>query len=296
MGNELQNKVVMVTGATNGIGLETAKVLAAQGATIVGVGRNPQKCADAAQQIKSATGNSAVEFLVADLSLQADVRRVAADFKRQYNRLDVLLNNAGAYFARRETTKDGQEMTWALNHLNYFLLTDQLLDVLTASAPARIVSVSSDVHRMAKGIRFDDVEFSNGYHGWGVYCHSKLANVMFTYELARRLAGTKVAANALHPGFVATGFSHNNTGGLMSRGLKLLQKVGAKKPEQGAKTSVYLASSPDVEGVSGQYFADSKAVRSSKASYDTAAQQRLWELSSRIVERSISNWSTGLTD
>lgn len=286
MGNEMQNKVVMVTGATNGIGYEAAKVLAAKGATIVGVGRNAQKCADAAQQIKSATGNNKVEFLVADLSLQAAVRQVAADFKRKYDRLDVLLNNAGAYFANCETNEAGQEMTWALNHLNYFLLTDQLLEVLTRtarSAPARIVSVSSDAHRMAKGIRFDDVEFSNGYSGWGAYGHSKLANVMFTYELARRLEGTKVTANVLHPGFVATGFGRNNTGGLLSLGLKLVQKVGAKKPEQGAQTSVYLASSPEVEGVSGQYFSDSKAVRSNEASYDTTAQARLWAISEQMV-------------
>jgi NAD(P)-dependent dehydrogenase (short-subunit alcohol dehydrogenase family) len=288
MSNEMQGKVVMVTGATNGIGLEAARGLAAKGATIIGVGRNPQKCTDAANQIKAATGNTMVEFLIADLSRQGDVRRVAAEFKRQYDRLDVLLNNAGAYFANRETNADGQEMTWALNHLNYFVLTNQLLDVLRASGSARIVNVSSDAHRMTRGINFDDPEFKAGYSGWGAYGQSKLANVMFTYELARRLAGTKVTANVLHPGFVATGFGHNNAGGVMNFSLKLLQKVGAKRPEQGAATSVYLASSPAVEGVSGQYFADSTTTRSNQASHDVPAQKRLWELSEQYVTTKVA--------
>jgi len=283
MNTDRQAKIVLVTGATNGIGYEAAKALAAQGATIIGVGRNPQKCVDAAQQITALTGNARVEFLVADLSRQAEVRRVAAEFKRKYDRLDVLLNNAGAYFATRQTNADGQEMTWALNHLNYFVLTGELLDVLKASAPARIVNVSSDAHRMARGINFADPEFQHGYSGWTAYGHSKLANVMFTYELARRLDGTGVTANVLHPGFVATGFGHNN-GGLMNFGIGLVQKLVARRPERGAATSVYLASSPDVEGVSGRYFADSKAVRSSSVSYDAAAQRRLWELSEQSVQ------------
>jgi NAD(P)-dependent dehydrogenase (short-subunit alcohol dehydrogenase family) len=283
MGNNMQNKVVIVTGATNGIGFESAKVLAGMDATIIGVGRNPQKCADAASQIKTATGNAKVEFLVADLAVQAQVRQLAATFKQKYNRLDVLLNNAGGYFAKRETNADGQEMTWALNHLNYFVLTNELLDVLKASAPARIVNVSSGAHSGAKGINFEDVEFKTGYSGWSAYSHSKLANVMFTYELARRLDGTKVTATVLHPGFVATGFGHNN-GGLMRTGMNVVQKLVAKKPEQGAETSVYLASSPEVEGVTGKYFSDSTETRSSAVSYDVAAQQRLWELSEQMIQ------------
>ena len=282
MSDELHNKVVLVTGATNGIGFESAKALAAMGATVIGVGRNPQKCADSAAQITRLTGNAAVEFLVADLSMQAQVRQVADEFKRKYDRLDVLLNNAGGYFARREVSSDGIEMTWALNHLNYFLLTDLLLDVIKASAPARIVNVSSGAHTGAKRINFEDVEFKTGYSGWSAYSHSKLANVMFTYELARRLEGTKVTANALHPGFVATGFGHNN-GGVMRTGMSLIQKLVAKQPEQGAATSVYLASSSEVEGVTGRYFDDSKEKRSSGASYDVSAQQRLWELSEQMV-------------
>jgi NAD(P)-dependent dehydrogenase (short-subunit alcohol dehydrogenase family) len=188
MANEMQNKVVMVTGATNGIGFEAAKALAAMGATVVGVGRNPQKCADRAAAITRATGSAKVEFLVADLSIQAQVRQLADEFKRKYDRLDVLLNNAGGYFAKREVSIDGIELTWALNHLNYFLLTDQLLDVLKASAPARIVNTSSGAHAMTRGINFEDVEYKAGYSGWTAYGQSKLANIMFTYELARRLS------------------------------------------------------------------------------------------------------------
>ncbi len=286
MNSEMQNKVVMVTGATNGIGFEAAKALAAQGATVVGVGRNPQKSRDAAAQITRTTGNSKVEFLVGDLSVQAQVRQLAATFKQKYSRLDVLLNNAGGFFARREVSADGIEMTWALNHLNYFLLTDQLLEVLKASAPARIVNVSSGAHTGANGINFADVEFKSGYSGWTAYGHSKLANVMFTYELARRLEGTQVTANALHPGFVATGFGHNN-GGLMRTGMNVVQKIAAKKPEQGAATSIYLASSPEVEGVTGKYFSDSKETKSSAAAYDVDAQKRLWELSERMVPAAV---------
>jgi NAD(P)-dependent dehydrogenase (short-subunit alcohol dehydrogenase family) len=286
MSSKMQGKVVMVTGATNGIGLETAKALAAMGATIVGVGRSPQKCADTAAAITNATGNSKVEFLVADLSVQSQVRQLAQTFKQEYSRLDVLLNNAGAFFARREESKDGIEMTWALNHLSYFLLTDLLLDMLKAGASTRIVNVSSEAHGRAKAIHFDDVEFKHGYSGWAAYGHSKLANVMFTYELARRLEGTTVTTNVLHPGFVATGFGHNN-GGLMRTGMNVVQKIAAKRPEQGAQTSIYLASSPAVEGVSGQYFVDSKAARSNEASYDVAAQQRLWKLSEQMVREKV---------
>ncbi len=286
MANEMQNKVVMVTGATNGIGLESAKALATLGATIVGVGRNPQKCADAAAQITRTTGNAKVEFLVADLAVQAQVKQLAQVFKQKYSRLDVLLNNAGAFFARREESADGIELTWALNHLNYFLLTELLLDVIRASAPARIVNVSSEAHGRARAIQFDDVEFKQGYKGWTVYGHSKLANVMFTYELARRLEGTKVTANVLHPGFVATGFGHNN-GGLMRTGMNVVQKIAAKRPEQGAGTSVYLASAPEVEGVTGKYFSDAKETKSSAASYDVEAQQRLWALSEQMVRTTV---------
>jgi retinol dehydrogenase-12 len=287
MGGAMQNKVVMVTGATNGIGLETARGLASMGATVIGVGRNPQKCADVTKSIAGTTSNPNVEFLVADLSAQSQVRKLAETFKRKYDRLDVLVNNAGGYFARREESTDGIEMTWALNHLNYFLLTDLLLDVLKHSAPARIINVSSGAHTRVKQINFDDIEFKTGFSGWTVYGHSKLANVMFTYELARRLEGTQVTANALHPGFVATGFGHNN-GGLVRTGINLVQKIVAKRPEQGAETSIYLASSLEVEGVTGKYFSDKREIKSSAASYDVNAARRLWELSEQMVREQVA--------
>lgn len=283
----MQDKTVLITGATNGIGLETARTLAGMGARLIGVGRNAEKCAAVADQLRRETGNQQIEFLVADLSLPAQVRRVADNVRQQTDHLDVLINNAGMYFAKREESADGIEMTWALNHLNYFLLTDLLLDRLQAAPAARIVNVSSMAHAMTKGINFADVEYKTGYSGWTVYCQSKLANVMFTYELARRLAGTKVTANALHPGFVDSGFGHNNSG-LIGTGLALVQKIVAKNPEQGAATSIYLATSPEVAGVSGKYFDNKKAKKSSSASYDVAAQQRLWELSEQMVAAQVA--------
>ena len=273
----MAGKTCIVTGATNGIGEVTAQTLAQMGATVIGVGRNPVKCVETADRIKAATGNNNVDFLVADLASQAQVRQLADVIKRKVARIDVLVNNAGMYFAARQENADGIEMTWALNHLNYFLLTNQLLDVLKASTPARIVSVSSAAHIGAK-IRFDDVQFNNGYSGWAAYGQSKLANVLFTYELARRLEGTRVTANVLHPGFVATGFGHNN-GGLMGAGMKLFQRLAARSPEKGAETSIHLATSPEVEGVSGKYFADKIAVKSSPESYDRDTATRLWLLS-----------------
>jgi len=278
MNIQMAGKTCIVTGATNGIGEVTAQALANMGAKVVGVGRNPAKCAATADRIKSATGNQAVEFLVADLSMQAHVRNLAEVIKRKYARIDVLVNNAGSFFATRQVTGEGFEMTWALNHLNYFLLTNLLLDVIKVSAPARIVNVSSGAHTGAREINFADTGFASGYSGWSAYGHSKLANVLFTFELARRLEGTGVTANVLHPGFVATGFGANN-GGMMGVGLKLLQRIVARSPEKGAETSIYLASSPDVEGVTGKYFTDKHELKASPASYDLEAAKRLWALS-----------------
>ena len=274
MSDTMKGKVVLVTGATAGIGEVTARELARMGARVIGVGRDQHKCADVAARIRSTTSSEAVEFMVADLSSQAQVRRLADEFRRKYTRLDVLVNNAGGFFSTRQESADGIELTMALNHLNYFLLTHLLLDLLKSSEPSRIVNVSSDAHRNAQ-IDFEDIEAKRKYSGWRMYGQSKLANVIFTYDLARRLAGTSVTANALHPGFVATRFGHNN-GGMMSAGLKLFQKIAAKPPEQGAQTSLYLATSPEVEGVTGKYFSDQKQVPSSQASYDESAAKRLW--------------------
>jgi len=278
--NGMTGKLVLVTGGTAGIGEVAARELARQGAKVVIVGRNPQKTAAVADQIKSQSGNQAVEYLLGDLSLKSEVRRVATEFKQRYDRLDVLLNNAGGFFSQRQVTSEGLEYTFALNHLNYFLLTHSLLDVLQASDRARVVNVSSGAHVMAK-LNFDDLQNEQKYSGWGVYSQSKLMNIYFTYEMARRV-NHGLTVNALHPGFVATNFGLNNRG-LMGLGVKLSQKLFARTPEKGAETSIYLASSPEVEGVSGKYFADSRAIQSSPVSYQLEPARQLWETSEKLI-------------
>ena len=276
----MQGKICLVTGATSGIGLVAARALAQQEATVVLVGRNPERTAATVSRIQQETGNPHVECLLADLSAQAQVRQLAGEFQRRFARLDVLLNNAGAFVSKRHVSVDGIEMTLALNHLAYFLLTHLLLDTLKATPAARIVNVSSDAHRKAQ-FDFADPQGAHRYRGWRVYCQSKLANLLFTYELARRLAGTGITANAVHPGFVATGFGHNNRG-LVALGVWLAQFT-ALTPEQGAETLIYLATSPEVAGVTGTYFVKKRSAESSAASYDQAAAQRLWQLSAELT-------------
>lgn len=276
----MQGKVCLVTGATSGVGLVTARELARQGATVVVAGRHRERGETAVSRIRQETGNPNVDLLLADLSVQEQVRHLAEEFRRRFPQLDVLVNNAGALFMRRQVSADGIEMTLALNHLSYFLLTSLLLDTLKASAPARIVNVSSRAHRDTR-INFGDPQGERRYSGWRAYSQSKLANLLFTYELARRLEGTGVSANALHPGFVATGFGRNNRG-LFALLIRLGQVV-ALSPEQGAETIVYLAGSPDVEGITGAYFVKKRAVDSSRASYDRDAAQRLWQLSAELT-------------
>jgi NAD(P)-dependent dehydrogenase (short-subunit alcohol dehydrogenase family) len=279
---EMDGKTVLITGATNGIGKVAALELAKKGATVVIVGRNQTKTTETVTEIKAQSGNPNIEMIVADLSSIAEVRKVADAFKAKHSRLDVLINNAGAIFSSRQETVDGYEMTFAFNHLAYFLLTNLLLDTLKASAPARIINVSSDAHTGGK-INFDDLNAKNGYGmaGMSAYSNSKLENIMFTYELARRLEGTGVTANVLHPGLVNTGFNKNN-GGLMRFVMGILGAFSLS-PEQGADTIIYLASSPDVEGVTGKYWDKRKAVKSIDASYDVSAQQRLWTVSAQMT-------------
>jgi NAD(P)-dependent dehydrogenase (short-subunit alcohol dehydrogenase family) len=276
----MQGQVCMVTGATSGIGLVTAQALAHQGATVIVAARNPQRGTATVNRIKQETGNPAVECMIADLSAQAQVRQLARAFQERFARLDVLVNNAGALFARRSLSVDGIEMTFALNHLAYFLLTNLLLDTLKASAPARVVNVASRAHQGA-WINFADLQGQQGYKGWRAYAQSKLADILFTYELARRLEGTGVTANALHPGFVATNFGRNNAGiiGLIIR----VSQLAAISPEQGAQTVIYLATAPELEGISGKYFAKKQVVPSSEASYDRDAAQRLWQVSAEMT-------------
>ena len=277
---EMTGKLCMVTGATNGIGKVTALELAKMGASVIVVGRSAEKTETVVKAIQQVSGNPNVEALIADLSAQAQVRELAAAFKQKHGHLDVLVNNAGAIFLRREESADGIEMTWALNHLNYFLLTNLLLDALQRALSARIVNVSSDAHEGGK-MRFDDLEFKRGYSVMGAYSQSKLANVMFTYGLARRMNGTQVTANAMHPGLVGTGFAGNN-GTLFKLGMALARPF-ILSPEQGARTAIYLASSPEVEGVTGKYFVKCKPRQSAAASYNEAAQRRLWEISEQMT-------------
>ena len=276
----MHDKICLVTGATSGIGLVTAEALARQGATVIVVGRNPERGAATVARITQATGNAAVELLLADLSDQAQVRQLAEAFQRRFHRLHVLVNNAGAIFTQRHLSPDGIEMTLGLNHLGYFFLTHLLLDTLQATASARIINVASNAHLGAQ-IDFTDIQAERRYGGWRAYAQSKLANLLFTYELARRLQGTGVTANVMHPGFVATGFGRNNPGifGLFIR----MAQFAALSPERGAETLIYLATSPEVEDVSGKYFVKKRAVKSSRASYDQATARRLWQLSADLT-------------
>lgn len=276
----MKDKVVLITGGTAGIGEVTARSLAGMGATTVIVGRNPQKTAAVAQQIRSVTGNERVSYKIADLSSQEQIRKLAEDFQRDYNRLDVLVNNAGGIFMKRELSVDGLEMTFALNHLSYFLLTHLLLDLLLASKPARVINVSSEGHRGTR-LNFSDLQNTRGYTSWKVYGQSKLANLYFTYGLAATLDESGVTANALHPGFVATNFGKSNGG--IFRSLFGLLQIAAITPEEGAQTSIYLASSPQVEAVTGKYFIKNQIVPSSAHSYDMSAARKLWDYSLEMV-------------
>jgi NAD(P)-dependent dehydrogenase (short-subunit alcohol dehydrogenase family) len=277
----MSGKVCLITGATSGVGRVTAREFAKMGATVIGVGRDPTRCEKTCADIQGISGNSEVEFLLADLSNQAQVRRMARKFKEKYTRLEVLINNAGAFFLRRTLSQDGKEMTWALNHLSYFLLTNLLIEQIIASVPARIVNVASGAHYRGK-IHFDNLNLERGYNGWKAYCQSKLANVLFTYELARRLENTGVTVNSLTPGFVATGIGHN-TPRLARFVVKMVQNKKGKTPDEGAETILYLASSAGMEGISSKFYIDKKTVKSSPISYDRETAQRLWEISERMT-------------
>ena len=275
-----QKPICLITGATSGIGEVTARELARRGMHVVIVGRSAERVAATVARIKQATGVD-VETLIADLSSQAGVRSVAETFLQRYQRLDVLINNAGGFFASRQVSADGIELTWALNHMSYFLLTNLLIDTLRASAPARVVNVSSDAHRSGV-MRWDDLQFTRSYNGWAAYAQSKLANILFSNELARRLEGTGMTSNALHPGFVATRFAHNNGiiwGGLMA----LMQRLFGITPEEGAQTSIYLATASEVATISGRYFVKSRETSPAPQAQDMAAAARLWEITERMI-------------
>jgi NAD(P)-dependent dehydrogenase (short-subunit alcohol dehydrogenase family) len=281
----MDGKVCLITGATSGIGKATAMGLANMGASVVMVGRDQGRGEAALAEIKEKSANASVELMLADLSSQQEIHRLADEFKAAYPQLDVLMNNAGVIRSKRITTADGIEMTFAVNHLASFLLTNLLLDVLKASAPSRIVNVSSGEQRNGT-IDFDDLQGEKGYKGAKAYSQSKLATVLFTYELARRLEGTGITANCLHPGVVGTNLGSGVSGvfGVMVRALTPLMK----SPEKGAETSIYLASSPEVEGLSGRYFVKKAEARSSGVSYDEKIARRLWEVSAELTNLPIT--------
>jgi NAD(P)-dependent dehydrogenase (short-subunit alcohol dehydrogenase family) len=273
---------VLVTGANAGIGKWTAIGLAERGASVILHARSAEKGRAAQEEVKRRSGRGDVDLLLADFSSLDDVRRLAAEVLDRYDRLDVLVNNAGLISSRRAESADGFELTFAVNHLAPFLLTNLLLERLLASAPARIVSVASRAHLRAT-IDFDDLDSRRGYEGLDVYSRSKLANILFTRELARRLAESGVTANCLHPGVVRSDFgADGDLGGVMGLGWLVIRPF-LLSSKQGAETSIYLASSPEVEGISGEYFDRCRVARTSSRARDMDAAARLWRVSEERV-------------
>ncbi|HUN45892.1 MAG TPA: SDR family oxidoreductase [Stellaceae bacterium] len=277
----MQGKVCVITGATSGIGLAAATALAERGAELALVGRDPARGDAVLKQLRSQNPDLRAAIHYADLSRMDEVRRLGQELLAAYPRIDILINNAGALFPRREVTVDGLERTFALNHMAYFLLTNLLRERLIASSPARIVNVASRAHEDAV-LDFADLNIELDYTGWTAYRRSKLANILFTRELARRLRGTGVTANSLHPGFVASRFG-DNCEGVYRMGMGLAKRLFAIRPESAAETIVYLASAGELEGESGGYFARSAPAQLSSAAQDEAAARRLWELSAEIA-------------
>ncbi|MCG3218793.1 MAG: SDR family oxidoreductase [Candidatus Heimdallarchaeota archaeon] len=277
----MKNKVCMITGANSGIGKETALQLAKLGSKIIMVCRDKVRGEKALSDIISQSGNNSVELFISDLSSLHSVRKLAFDFLASYERLDVLINNAGVLMKKRTLTIDGLESTFVINHLSHFLLTQLLLDILKESAPARIINVSGDIHKFVSTIDFEDLNGDQGYGAWNRYNQSKLANILFTYEMARKLDPNEVTINALHPGVVRTNLVRSSI--IMKFFSNTLGLIFMKNPRKGAKTTVFLASSPEVEGISGKYFINKKEKKSSKASYNLELQKTLWDASEELI-------------
>jgi NAD(P)-dependent dehydrogenase (short-subunit alcohol dehydrogenase family) len=275
-----QQKTLLVTGATNGIGKVTALELARQNYRVLITSRDATKGQQMLQELQAQNSNTVPELFVGDLSSMADVRRIAAEVCSRHPKLDVLINNAGGLFDKRQLTVDDFEFTFAFNHLTYFLLTSLLLPSLKAVGNARVVNVSSSGHHLAQ-MRWEDLQYQTGYSGWRAYWQSKLMNVLFTLALARRLQDSGVTSNVLHPGIVNTGFGKTATG--LNSILAWAANLVAISPEQGAQTSIYLATSPAVGGVRGQYFVKQKVARANPVAYDRAVQERLWALSEELL-------------
>ena len=282
----MSGKTVVITGANSGIGFETAVALARAGSHTVITARSQAKGEKAAADVSARSGNPNVDLVVFDLASLASVRQGAAAILEKCPRIDVLVNNAGLILTDRQETVDGLEATFQINHLGPFLLTDLLLDRIKASAPARIVNVSSSAHNAARGgLDFDDLQSKNSYRGMQVYGETKLANIYFTTELAKRLAGSGVTVNCLHPGTVNTGYGKDgDAGGVIGFGVKLIAPI-ILSAEKGAATSIYLASSPDVADVTAQYFYKCRPRSPSKTAQDSEAARRLWEASEELIAK-----------
>jgi retinol dehydrogenase-14 len=280
-GRGMEGKTCLVTGASHGIGFYTARGLAEMGAHVIIVGHDEGRGHEAVQQIEQEVQGGTAEFILADLSTLDGMYHLSDVVQQQHEALDVLVNNVGGFFLTRQETAGGIEMTFALDHLSYFVVTNLLLDLLRRRVPARIVSVASEAHRGAR-IYFEDLQLERRYTGMRAYGQAKLANLLFTYELARRLDGSEITANALHPGFVNTDLGEQNP--IVRPVLDVVHTLFAKSPEEGAQTSIYLASSPEVKGVSGKYFADKQPIDSSSASYDEEAAERLWRVSEELTQ------------
>jgi NAD(P)-dependent dehydrogenase (short-subunit alcohol dehydrogenase family) len=277
----LAGKICLVTGASRGIGYETAAGLARMGAHVILVSHVDERLQEAKDRITAESGPDAVRAYVADLSIQAEIHQLADEIIKDYDQLDILINNVGGWFSKFEKSADGIEMTFSLNHLSYFLLTGRLLPLLQNSTHARIINVSSDAHRQPRGMQFDDLQFTRRYRTFAVYAQSKLANVLFTYELARRLEGENLTVSVLHPGLVKTELYRHF--GMMAPIVKLIANLFGKDEVEGAQTPIYLASSPEVADITGKYFIDCEQRESSPASYNQAQAQRLWEVSEEMT-------------
>jgi NAD(P)-dependent dehydrogenase (short-subunit alcohol dehydrogenase family) len=277
----LDGKIVIVTGATSGVGKETARALARLGATVGLIGRNPDKGRETLAELRrTARHPDRLTFLRCDLASLIEVRALAGQLHERFDKIDVLINNAGVINRRRRVTEDGFEETFAVNHLAHFLLTGLVLDLLQKAAPSRIINVSSDAHVVGR-VKLDDLQRTRGYTSFSTYAASKLANLYFTYELARRLEGSGITVNALHPGAVATNFSRNN--GALARFAMAALKPFFLTPEQGAEAPIYLATAPQLEAVTGRYFYKKGQIASSRRSRDAATAQALWAASERLV-------------
>jgi NAD(P)-dependent dehydrogenase (short-subunit alcohol dehydrogenase family) len=265
----MKNKIILITGSADGIGKQTALDLADLGATVIVHGRDPERTKYVAAEIKESTGNPSIDFLVADLYSLQDVKMLSGQLHEKYDRIDVLINNAGVYMNRKELSKDGFEMTFAVNHLSHFLLTHLLLDLIKKPTHSRIINVASMAH--AHEMDFDNLQGEKFYDGYTAYSLSKLCNILFSYELTRQLEGTRVTVNCLHPGVIKTKLLRTGWG------------MGGGSLSSGSKTSVYLASSPDVENVTGKYFSNSRPANSTRVSHDIAVQKKLWQISGMMV-------------